>query len=198
MALVLVRGLILVVAALGGCLSIYLGFRLYRDGMASQVAGEMSHTGGWRLRLTAAGPGVFFAAFGAWLLVHVADKPMVNEVESSAVVAAPAPEAPAPAATKGAFSRPADNEAHLILAQVVQKAPAQAAPPPYVCYLRTKRTARLFDGNSLTAERLRNDLDTAAALIQNPNDPHINAAEKADCLSTLQDLSEMVGTWPIQ
>jgi hypothetical protein len=64
------RGIVLVGCAIGGILSIYLGWRLYADSMLAKTEGT-AHFSNMRFRLVSAGPGVFFAAFGMWLLVSL-------------------------------------------------------------------------------------------------------------------------------
>ena len=68
------RALVLVIAAFSGTICIYLGWKLYRDSILSSTKAEAITSGGFKLRLASAGPGVFFVAFGAWLLVHVVDQ----------------------------------------------------------------------------------------------------------------------------
>lgn len=67
LAEIVVRGLLLSLVSLGGMLSIYLGWRLYTKALTSQTSGEVSWAK-FRVKLSAASPGVFLAAFGAFLL----------------------------------------------------------------------------------------------------------------------------------
>lgn len=82
------RAVVLVIAAVSGTLCIYLGWRLYRDAIISRTTGEFNTSGGTKIKLWAAGPGVFFVVFGAWLLVHVVNKEfrVGNPVEAGALV----------------------------------------------------------------------------------------------------------------
>lgn len=64
------RALVLLIAALGGVFSIFLGWKLYKDVVLSKTEGNL-HANGWSIKLAGAGPGVFFVAFGMWLLVKI-------------------------------------------------------------------------------------------------------------------------------
>lgn len=67
LAEIIVRGLLLSLVCIGGMLSIYLGWRLYAQALSSETAGEISWAT-FKVKLSAASPGVFLAAFGAFLL----------------------------------------------------------------------------------------------------------------------------------
>lgn len=70
LAQIIVRGLLLSLVSAGGMVSIYFGWRLYQSAVLSQVEGEFSgHS--LKVKLSAASPGVFLAAFGAYLLFSV-------------------------------------------------------------------------------------------------------------------------------
>lgn len=68
--------------SVGAILSIYWGWRLYTECIASRVSGEL-HSKSLRFKFTAASPGVLLAAFGAWLLSLVATHPFSLESSSS-------------------------------------------------------------------------------------------------------------------
>lgn len=69
-AQIVVRGVLLALVSVGGMVSIYFGWRLYQSAILSQVEGEFS-TQSLKFKLSAASPGVFLAAFGAYLLLSV-------------------------------------------------------------------------------------------------------------------------------
>jgi hypothetical protein len=80
------RDTLLGICSIGGILSIYLGWSLYKSAILGAVAGE-GRIGALTLRLTAAGPGVFFAIFGMFILHSIVQqrleliptKPNANE-----------------------------------------------------------------------------------------------------------------------
>jgi len=77
------RTLVLIFSTLGSIFSIYLGWRLYKDAMLSPVAGELEMRN-IKLRLTAGGPGIFFAAFGMVLLSVLVTQHLAIEVRRDA------------------------------------------------------------------------------------------------------------------
>lgn len=77
---VIARSSILVIAALTAALSIWLGWKLYKDAVLSRTEGE-AKSGALKIKLAAAGPGVFFVAFGMWTLVALVNRPF--ELESA-------------------------------------------------------------------------------------------------------------------
>lgn len=81
----LFRGINMMLVTLGGLLSIYLGWKLYRDGIDSAVESEMQHGDNWKFTMKALGPGVFFALFGMWILVTVIGKEVSTESRSEPV-----------------------------------------------------------------------------------------------------------------
>lgn len=81
------RGIILILCTTGGLMSIYLGWRLYKDSMLSPTEGTAQFEK-FTFRLVSGGPGIFFCAFGMWLLVHLVDREV--RVESQKESMAPA------------------------------------------------------------------------------------------------------------
>lgn len=67
---VISRAAALIISAFAGLFCIYLGWRLYRDANTSSTEGEAS-TSSLKIKIVAAGPGVFFALFGMWLLTTI-------------------------------------------------------------------------------------------------------------------------------
>jgi hypothetical protein len=72
--LIVTRAIILVISALAGVMSIYLGWRLYRDSLPSSVEGEAGYKD-WTVKMSAAGPGVFFALFGMGIIIYLIANP---------------------------------------------------------------------------------------------------------------------------
>ncbi|MFM0351408.1 hypothetical protein [Paraburkholderia sp. RL17-347-BIC-D] len=75
LVVVAARSIVLIIAAAGGVLCIFLGWRLYKDAILSKTEGSAVLKQG-KFKLAAAGPGVFFALFGMWLLVKLVDRPV--------------------------------------------------------------------------------------------------------------------------
>jgi hypothetical protein len=69
------RVTVLILGMLSGTFTIYLGWKLYRERVVSRSVGELNFKD-LRIALTAAGPGVFLALFGAYLLVTVINRPL--------------------------------------------------------------------------------------------------------------------------
>lgn len=70
---IIARAVVLIVCSLAGTLSIYLGWRLYRDAVNSKTEGA-AETSSLKVKFISAGPGVFFALFGMWLLVTLSNR----------------------------------------------------------------------------------------------------------------------------
>ncbi len=74
------RSVVLVIAALAGTLCLYLGWKLYKDAVVSRTGGALE-TSSFKVKLAAASPGVFFVAFGTFLLVTLVNKPYKVELD---------------------------------------------------------------------------------------------------------------------
>lgn len=70
---------VLWIAAVGGILSMYFGWKLYLQGLQSPVTAELSSPEAWKFKMSAFGPGVFFALFGMGILVFLVRQPVVIE-----------------------------------------------------------------------------------------------------------------------
>ena len=68
------RHSVLIICAIAGVLCIYLGWRLYKDTVTSYTKSEAKTTS-FSIKIVSAGSGVFFAAFGMWLLVNLVNRP---------------------------------------------------------------------------------------------------------------------------
>lgn len=137
------RGAVLLISAIGGVLAIYWGWRLYCDSVVSQTSGEAKFKG-ITLKMVAAGPGVFLAGFGAWLLVHVVN----NQLEITDATRARTP------TTYEIYDTP-----RLMPVQ----APTTQSPTKCECILERSHKSKLFSGEQegLTRESVQLALDTA-------------------------------------
>lgn len=190
MMMVLFRGIVLVVAALAGCMSIYLGWRLYRDGMLSKVEADAAH-GGWTLRLSAAGPGVFFALFGMWLLVHLVNQ-RVDLQETTGPTGTPAH-------TTDSGLPSGEFDDLLIRAQTKAK-PAKESSERLTCVVAVKKRS-FGGGDELTADKLKADLEVARGAIkqsikQAADEDAARRLQAADF--TLYEVSSAAGSWELR
>lgn len=82
---------ILLIALLAATLSIYLGWRLYREKMKAPTSGELSWNG-FKIALTASSPGIFLALFGAVMIVTIVNTRLTlgseTETRKAALLAA--------------------------------------------------------------------------------------------------------------
>jgi len=123
------RVLLMFMVSLGAILSIYWGWRLYRDVVVvSQVSGELE-VKGLTLKFVSAGPGIVLAGFGAWLLSLVATHPMNFKLEQKvdevpAVWYRPAQESAQPGLIRVGMTLSAKKDA------VSNAVPAALAPAP--------------------------------------------------------------------
>lgn len=167
------RGIVLIVAALAGTLSIYLGWKLYRDAVVSPTKGE-AHFRGLTLHL-AGGPGVFLAAFGSWLLVHLAhvQLEMIDTPQARTSLSSVA---------KGAF-----------LTVATAADPPTKDPVRRDCIVPA-RVRRLFGGAAApTPEQVSGALDTAIKDLQDIERGRLRRGEDKDMkrLEALHMLIEM-------
>jgi hypothetical protein len=179
------RGVVLVVAALGGCLSIFLGWRLYREGFQSPVAGEAVGPGKWVFRLSAAGPGVFFALFGMWLLVHLVDRPA--DLSSSARLPAPQPSAQS---SKSSFAGD-ESLQNFMLVDTGRAPPRPPIPPDRSCAVWVK--TRVFaTGATLTPSKIRLDLQHANLFLGTIDASTLSPDDRITLISTRHTLKELI------
>src|SRR4029453_3805209 len=102
---------------IGGVL-IYFGYRLFLSLAGKRgrdrVAGEFSFAGGNKIKLSKVGPGVFFALFGAGLIVFSLVKPVSLTISPRAAKTTSSPKPGVVAATEfkfeGSFSVPQTDE----------------------------------------------------------------------------------------
>ena len=179
-----------------GIFSIYLGWSLYRDRVASKTGGELSLRE-LKLTLTAAGPGVFLALFGAYLLVSIVNHKV--DLSSSNTPAT------LPKATLGA----AGPSSHLLpvafpavssasTPQPRMQAGAILAPP---CLVR-QRARVLFEGASAPSPtEVEESLEIAAKAVATAATQATDEAQRAKmrrAVALLQDLRSGVVKSPEQ
>jgi hypothetical protein len=190
LTMIIFRGVVLVIAALGGCLSIFLGWKLYRDGLLSAVSGEASAQGRWTIRLSAAGPGVFFALFGMWLLTTLVNRE-ISLRDSTPVQ---------PAASRSVIppGQVAPNGGNLTLI-------ANVVPPPktrdMVCYVAI-RERHFADGTeNITPAKITSDLKLSARYLRKVDRSKLSDKDEDDLdssIATIDELAASTGQWRIQ
>lgn len=191
MTIVMFHGIVQVIAALGGLLCIYLGWRLYHQGVASPVKGEAAlGDSKWRFRLASAGPGAFLALFGAGLLAWLAYQKV--GFEDTTVVPQPA------GAVANNTSAPRDA-APVLLTPAQYQRPPQVNAQQYVCVLVIRKRVFL-NGQGLTPERISADLGTARSYLaedaRRASDPRATS-QLNDAVDTIDQLRQSVGVWPL-
>jgi hypothetical protein len=175
-------------------LAIFLGWKLYKDAVLSAVSGE-AELSGTRFKLAAAGPGVFFALFGMWLLVKLVDRPL--ELEDAVPVKAPI--------NRALLSEqlPTGSAAPVLLAQARDRNPpgfwlTQASQDESrissadCLVIKSKRV--LFAGHPLTASAVDDALSTAIAelkLAERAQSPETDPAASKARLRALDTLNQM-------
>ncbi|WP_175946318.1 hypothetical protein [Caballeronia sp. BCC1704] len=190
------RATVLVIATCGGIMSIALGWKLYKDVILSKTEGSFK-AGGWTIKLAGAGPGVFFVAFGVWLLVKIVgqqvelkisniDRPTVASARNSRLLE-----------DLRLLSASRSSQPDVVLGiQLIsdEKCPSTNACP--VCLLPKSHIIRFFDGPKvLTNEMARSALKTAEKSLemqsltaQNANSPlaGVNLVEQVEVLKQMR------------
>lgn len=178
----LFRGINLMLVTLGGILSIYLGWRLYRDGIVSAVESEVRHGDKWKFAMKALGPGVFFALFGMWILVTVIGKEVSTESRGEPVeveeVSGDAPDADKAAALDKApevdvnagTKTPASGDAAPAAKKVsfwlglIPQAQAQTVKRARFCAYYTK--TKNYDGDVIAKQDFQTAIDDAVSALR--------------------------------
>lgn len=187
-ALVFFRGTVLIACSAGGIMSIYLGWRLYKDSMLARTEGS-AHFGNMKFRLISAGPGIFFAAFGMWLLTTLAQQQVQLDDKDS--IRSPVKVGrPNSAPTRFlAFDTEPPNGNSILLTTDTQEEKGQ-------CLIRS-RSRKLFGGEfpPPPSKQLNEDIQFAIRTIAMqlddnapPNDPANRQRKRA--ISTLQTLKD--------
>jgi hypothetical protein len=192
LAVVIFRGLVLVIAALGGCMSIYLGWKLYKDGLLSNVDGSFKSNNGWKISLSSAGPGVFFAAFGMWLLVTLVNREI--SIDESAL-----PTSNSVLSNENSVHKSVD----LFRAFGYQEISDQQPPPsglPAKCVI-ISRQIRMFGGDSLRGERAKSGLTDALFFLDKLDESKMSGQEVArleNTRDTIELMRDSTGDWSLQ
>lgn len=140
-------------ATLGGILSIYLGWKLYREGIVSAVESEVRHGDKWKFAMKALGPGVFFALFGMWILVTVIGKEVSTESRGEPVEVEEVSGDAAPAAKKVSF-----------WLGLIPQAQAQTVKRARLCAYYT-RTVN-YDGDVIAKQDFQTAIDDAVSALR--------------------------------
>lgn len=173
----LLRSITLMIACLGGIFSIFLGWKLYTKGIESAVQSDLSTDSKFSLKVSAVGPGVFFALFGMYIIIKIVSMQaeVTEEIPVEAVEArswltdiAPIPAAHA-ATTKAATSKTCKTVA------VKQ------------CLVR-RRSSKQYDGAEITVEDVNRALDASLAALRNADVP---ADEERALIGNIRTLTEM-------
>lgn len=153
------RAVSYIVAALGGVLSIYLGYRLYVHGIESSVSGSASHAG-WKGTLRASGPGVFLVLFGAAILGSIvfsrASFSSEERVENGAIASSLL----VPSVRASTLGSPSPSQ------QQTAGQKGKAAKDCIVARRVTKRNVSFVDGGPLSRARLRAATATSLQLVE--------------------------------
>ncbi|MCJ0765516.1 hypothetical protein [Variovorax terrae] len=177
---------VLVLGMLAGTFVIYLGWKLYRDAVISKTSGEFSYKS-VRVALTATGPGVFLALFGAYLLHTIVNQQVDLSQSSGGATLAPgkAPTHQQPLAGHAAG-------AALIRVQATAPAPAAAAPKPAPdCTIQVK-TRRLYAGQPpLSQGDIRAALTLALASLEQQKRQLTDDGQVASMRSTIAIMEQL-------
>ena len=170
------RGITMLMVCGGAIMSIYLGWKLYRDGINSPVVSELSKGESLRFTLKALGPGIFFAIFGMWILVQIVQSQTVFEPAIEPDKAEQVGIAPTHAKQSFAFAT---------------NAYAQGAP--------RKRTTRIcfpygrlvsYSGENLRQADFETALRDAVDLLRTGNFPAQDSVKVNSAISILSKLNE--------
>jgi len=147
------RVIVLVLGMLSGTFTIFLGWRLYRDGVVSRAKGELTFKD-LRIALTAAGPGVFLALFGAYLLWLIVSQPL-ELIDRTAT--------PAPTKYSSAGAPRSEQYSNSFIVRVQASSPQ---PPSPRCVIH-ERTRRLMTGaDARTPDQIFDALNIASGTLE--------------------------------
>ena len=132
------RVAVLLLGMVAGMWCVWLGVRLYGDGVKSRSSGEVSFKS-TRIVLTAASPGIFLALFGAGLMVSIVNRPL--EMSDRQGVEGQKHAQARANLLEGLQSVPSQTTAKLIPTQA-----SAADVEPRRCLVR-ERQRKLFSGN---------------------------------------------------
>lgn len=151
------RVTVLSLGMFAGTLTIYLGWRLYREGVTSRSQGELTFKN-LRVALTAAGPGVFLALFGSYLIWSIVSQPLVLKSRISA---------PANARFDSHFLPSTESQVPTLRLLPVQATATTTAAPNCAKCVITETEKRLFTGpDGLSPERVLDALTSAISAME--------------------------------
>jgi hypothetical protein len=174
LAQIFVRCVLLFMVSIGGCLSIFLGWRLYKDSIISKVDGEFN-AGDIKIRISAAGPGIVLAGFGAYLLLSVSQ----HRFESTTEIARPQSQAmPGNSYSRLEYNQTEKQNTHLAIWQAPVKTAAKKQPdltakndeasknPSHNCVLYRKITSNISGEDVVDLRKLQSGINSARKIIR--------------------------------
>ncbi len=145
----LIKGVIMLAACAVGSLSLWLGYRLFQQGIYNPASFAAE---GYQLKLTVsnAGPGVFFALFGAAMVIMAVTYPFVDHETTTTTTTTIADNSPAQAASDSTSGQlPAASGA----ASAVKAPPRRAIVTQVV---KSHNVVRVTRGSDTSGYRLSN------------------------------------------
>lgn len=197
LVMIVTRGTVLIIAALGAVLSIYFGWSLHRDLVRAPLSVELSAGKAWRGKLVAEGPGAAFALFGMILLVCLVRQSILIE-DSIPIPISEESTADAPTSLLES-APPLVTEFTLAAFQPVSNRPTVKRVESRLCLVAVRKR-RFMDGGSLSPDKIRKDLRAAIMLLVKINTAGLSDADRAaraDAVDTLEDMIESTGSWPL-
>lgn len=178
-AQIVVRGLLLALVSVGGMISIYFGWRLYQAAILSKVEGEYSGPN-LKFKLSAASPGVFLAAFGAYLLLSVAQHRWIETETREEPLARPSALTAAP----WSFVQRVQHRAEASL-------PSCNCPPKQECLLAKSTKGKVWIGGTseVTDTSLNEDLTSIRVVLERVTP--VDRAERTRHLKATQALARL-------
>ncbi|MDH7976017.1 hypothetical protein QH494_27890 [Sphingomonas sp. AR_OL41] len=139
--------------AIGGIFCIYLGWKLYVQGISSPVSSEIAKGEQWKFTLKALGPGVFFALFGMWILVRTIDnQTTIDPAESD------------PVEQQGNQSGLSISDLLVSPARAAEPGLAQSRPMARVCFRYPR--IRMSNGQSFETRDFQAAIDDSVLLLK--------------------------------
>ncbi|HEX4507171.1 MAG TPA: hypothetical protein VH722_15685 [Alphaproteobacteria bacterium] len=200
LATVIFRGSVLAIVALGGCMSIFLGWKLYKDGLLSHVQGSLKQRNGWNISLSSAGPGVFFAAFGMWLLITLTNRDMGIK-ETTALDPSTTSDSSVGTAPSKSSDRQAPGTSPVSSTLVSGSSNNLSSNDQSRKCIVATREIRMLGGDSLTGERAKTSLNLALSFLGRLDEskmvgPDVVQLERTK--DTLEEMQEAAGNWDLK
>jgi len=213
LAQIIVRAILLFVVSIGGMISIFLGWQLYRDSIISKTSGSLE-TSGIKLRVTTASPGIVLAGFGAYLLSTVALHKFETEtVVSSQAITPPSsqnftPTLPKRFVAPSSMGRMNEKEWGQDVTSVQMPAKVQMDDDYFIkvasensspsnqrfsCFLYRKKTSWLSGESVTPPEKLKTEIDNVIGIVSkfNPSTKE-EITSKRSALKTLTEISSVM------